>query len=220
MQAVRVLIVEDEPDLLHALAQSLREEGYAVDQAADGAEGLRKACSCDYDVVVLDLMLPQMPGLEVLRRLRAEKTTPVLILTARDGVADRVRGLDTGADDYLLKPFALGELAARLRALIRRSAGLADPVLRIGAIEVDTATRTVSRMGEKVPMTAREYALVELLAIHRGRLITRTVIYDRLFGDDDDSFSNVVEVHVSHIRKKLGKDFIQTRRGQGYQIDA
>jgi len=217
---VRVLVVEDEPELLQALAQSLREEGYAVDQAPDGVEGLRKASSCDYEAVVLDLMLPGMDGLEVLRRLRLDKTTPVLILTARDGVTDRVRGLDTGADDYLLKPFALGELKARLRALIRRSAGLADPVIRIGEVAIDTATRTVSRAGEAVPMTAREYALVELLAVYRGRLITRTVIYDRLFGDDDDSLSNVVEVHVSHIRKKLGKDFIQTRRGHGYLIDA
>jgi two-component system OmpR family response regulator len=167
---------------------------------------------------VLDLMLPGMNGLELLRRLRQGRKTPVLVLTARDGVGDRVRGLDAGADDYLVKPFALTELLARLRALIRRSAGQADPALRIGDITIDTATRTVTRAGRPVPLTAREYALVELLALRRGRLITRTVIYDQLFGDDDDSFSNVVEVHVSHIRKKLGKDFIQTRRGQGYLV--
>jgi two-component system OmpR family response regulator len=215
-----VLVIEDEPDLLRALVQSLREEGYAVDQASDGREGLMKAEACEYEAVVLDLMLPGLDGLEVLRRLRTSRKTPVLILTARDGVGDRVRGLDAGADDYLVKPFALSELLARLRALIRRSAGLADPSIRIGDVAIDTATKTVTRAGEAVLMTAREYALVELLAVYRGRLITRTVIYDQLFGDDDDTLSNVVEVHVSHIRKKLGKDFIVTRRGQGYLIDA
>ena len=217
---MRVLVIEDEPDLLRALVQSLREEGYAVDQASDGREGLMKAEACEYEAVVLDLMLPGLDGLEVLRRLRTSRKTPVLILTARDGVGDRVRGLDAGADDYLVKPFALSELLARLRALIRRSAGLADPSIRIGDVAIDTATKTVTRAGEAVLMTAREYALVELLAVYRGRLITRTVIYDQLFGDDDDTLSNVVEVHVSHIRKKLGKDFIVTRRGQGYLIDA
>jgi two-component system OmpR family response regulator len=215
---VRVLVIEDEPDLIRALVQALREEGYAADQALDGREGLFKAEGCEYDAIVLDLALPGLDGLEVLRRLRKSRKTPVLILTARDGVGDRVRGLDAGADDYLVKPFALSELLARLRALIRRSAGLADPVIRIGDVAIDTATRTVARDGVDVPLTAREYALVELLALHGGKLIPRTMIYDRLFGDDDDTLSNVVEVHVSHIRKKLGKDFIQTRRGQGYQV--
>jgi two-component system, OmpR family, response regulator len=217
---VRVLVIEDEPDLLRALVQALREEGYAADQAADGPEGLFKAESSAYEAIVLDLMLPGLPGLEVLRRLRKTRKTPVLILTARDGVSDRVRGLDSGADDYIVKPFALSELLARLRALIRRSAGAADPVIRIGDVAIDTARRLVARDGLDIPLTAREYALVELLALYRGKLITRTMIYEQLFGDDDDSLSNVVEVHVSHIRKKLGKDFIQTRRGQGYQIDA
>ncbi len=217
---MRVLVIEDEPDLLQALVQALREEGYAADQAADGREGLFKAEGCEYEAIVLDLLLPGLDGLEVLRRLRKSRRTPVLILTARDGVSDRVRGLDTGADDYIVKPFALSELLARLRALIRRSAGMADPVIRIGDVAIDTARRLVARDGVDVPLTAREYALVELLALHRGKLITRTVIYEQLFGDDDDTLSNVVEVHVSHIRKKLGKDFIQTRRGQGYQIDS
>jgi two-component system, OmpR family, response regulator len=216
---VRVLVIEDEPDLLQALVQALREEGYAADQAADGPEGLFKAEACEYEAIVLDLMLPGLPGLEVLRRLRKTRKTPVLILTARDAVSDRVRGLDSGADDYIVKPFALSELLARLRALIRRSAGAADPVIRIGDVAIDTARRLVARDGVDIPLTAREYALVELLALYRGKLITRTTIYEQLFGDDDDSLSNVVEVHVSHIRKKLGKDFIQTRRGQGYQID-
>ncbi len=216
---MRVLVIEDEPDLLKALVQALREEGYAADQASDGPDGLFKAQACEYEAIVLDLMLPGLPGLEVLRRLRHRRKTPVLILTARDGVADRVKGLDAGADDYLVKPFSISELLARLRALIRRSAGLANPVIRIGDVAIDTSARSVRRDGVPVPFTAREYALLELLALHRGKLITRTMIYDQLFGDDDDTLSNVVEVHVSHIRKKLGKDFIQTRRGQGYQID-
>ena len=203
---MRVLVIEDEPDLARGLVQALREGGYAADMASDGVEGLRKATSCEYEAVVLDLMLPGLGGLEVLRRLRTQRKTPVLILTARDGVGDRVAGLDAGADDYLVKPFALSELLARLRAVIRRSVGLAQTVIRIGDIAIDTAMRTVSRGAEPVPLTAREYALLELLAHYRGKLITRTVIYDRLFGDDDDSLSNVVEVHVSHLRKKLGKD--------------
>jgi two-component system OmpR family response regulator len=165
-------------------------------------------------------MLPGIDGWELLDRLRQTKATPVLILTARDALGDRVRGLDGGADDYLVKPFALGELLARLRALIRRSVGQPHPVIQVGDVAVDTATRTVSQGGEPVVMTAREYALVELLALHRGTLIPRSMIYDRLFGEEDDTLSNVVEVHVSHIRKKLGKDFISTRRGQGYIIDA
>ncbi|MFO0959505.1 MAG: response regulator transcription factor [Isosphaeraceae bacterium] len=217
---MRVLVIEDEPDLLDALAQSLREEGYAVDRASEGIDGLYKAESYDYEAIVLDVMMPGMSGLQILRRLRErQRRTPVLILTARDGVEDRVQGLDAGADDYLVKPFDLNELLARLRALIRRSVGLAAPAIRIDGVEIDTTTRTITLDGRPVPMTAREYALVELLAHYRGRLITRAMIYDRLFGEEDDTFSNVVEVHVSHIRKKLGKDFIVTRRGQGYLID-
>ncbi len=217
---MRVLVIEDEPDLARGLVQAFREAGYAADRADDGPEGLRKASESEYDAVILDLQLPGLSGLDVLRRLRARRKTPVLILTARDGVGDRVAGLDAGADDYLVKPFALSELLARLRALIRRSVGHAETIIRIGEVAIETATRTVTREGAPVAMTAREYALLELLAHYRGKLITRSVIYDRLFGDDDDTLSNVVEVHVSHIRKKLGKDLIVTRRGQGYMIDA
>ncbi len=217
---MRVLVVEDEPDLLSALVQTLQEEGYAADQAADGHEGLFKAESSDYEAIILDLMLPGIDGLEILRRLRQQRRkTPVLILTARDSVNDRVTGLDTGADDYLIKPFALSELLARLRALIRRNAGQVDPLIQISDVVINTTTHTVCRNGTEVPLTAREYALLELLTLYRGKLITRSMIYEQLFGDDDDTLSNVVEVHVSHLRKKLGKDFIQTRRGQGYQVD-
>ena len=197
-----------------------REDGYAVDEAADGEEGLYKATSWDYDAVVLDLMLPRKDGWQVLAGLRRQMNTPVLLLTARDGVADRVRGLDAGADDYLIKPFALAELLARLRALIRRAAGQAQAVITLGDVTLDTRARVVMHGGEPVPLTAREYALVELLALHRGRLVTRTQIYEHLFDENDDSLSNLVEVHVSNVRKKLGKDFITTRRGQGYIIDA
>jgi two-component system OmpR family response regulator len=218
--AMRVLVIEDESELLRVLAQALREEGYAVDLAADGNEGLFKATSWDYDAIVLDLMLPGRDGWQVLGGLRKARRTPVLILTARDTIPDRVRGLDAGADDYLVKPFALTELLARVRALIRRAAGQADSVLTLGDVVLDTRARTVSRDGAPVALTGREYALVELLALHRGRLVTRTHIYEHLFDENDDSLSNLVEVHVSNIRKKLGKDFITTRRGQGYVIDA
>jgi two-component system OmpR family response regulator len=217
---MRVLVIEDEPELLTALSQALREDGYAVDEAADGAEGLFKATSWEYDAVVLDLMLPGVDGWGVLAGLRKARKTPVLILTARDAVADRVRGLDAGADDYLVKPFQLAELLARLRALIRRAAGQADPVITLGDVVLDTRARTVHRGGVPVALTAREYTLVELLALHRGRLVTRAQIYEHLFDEDDDTLSNLVDVHVSNVRKKLGKDFISTRRGQGYVIDA
>ena len=215
---MRVLVVEDEPDLLRVIAQALREAGYAVDEAADGEDGLYKATTWDYDAIVLDWMLPKFTGLQLLERLRRDKKTPVLILTARDAVADRVRGLDTGADDYLVKPFELSELFARLRSLIRRSAGQPSPVIEIGEIRIDPRTKTVSRGGEDVRLTAREYALVELLALRRGELVTRTQIYEHLFDENEDSLSNLVEVHVSNVRKKLGKDFIVTRRGQGYAV--
>jgi len=215
---VRLLVVEDEPDLRLAIVQALTEEGFAVDQAADGQAGLHKASVWDYDAVVLDLMLPIKSGWEVLAGLRKVKATPVLILTARDAVNDRVRGLNSGADDYLIKPFSIVELVARLRALIRRSAGQTNSTIEMGSITVHLSDRTVTKNDEVVSLTAREYALVELLALHRGKLITRSMIYDHIFGEDDDSLSNLVEVHVSHIRKKLGAEFIETRRGQGYII--
>ncbi len=215
---MRVLVIEDEPDLLDALAQSLREAGYAVDEASDGRSGLFKTAVSDYDAIVLDLMLPGMNGWDLLRELRRSKSTPVLILTARDTLPDRVRGLDAGADDYLTKPFELSELQARLRAIIRRSAGQAHPVIEIGDVTVDTADHTVRKAGQLVSLTPREYALVEFLAMHKGKLVTRTMIYDHLFDEDDDTLSNLVDVHVSNVRKKLGKEFIITRRGEGYQV--
>jgi len=217
---MRILIVEDEPDLLRALAQALREEGYAVDTATDGEDGLFKAESWEYDAIVLDVMLPKLDGWAVLRRLRESKKTAVLMLTARDQSRDRVRGLDTGADDYVVKPFDLPELLARLRALIRRTANQTRAAIEIGDVVIDTAARNISRAGEPVALTAREYALVEYLALHRGEVITRTVLYEHLFDENDTTLSNLLDVHVSNIRKKLGHDFIVTRRGHGYCIES
>ena len=212
-------MVEDEPDLLASLLQAVREDGYAADGAGDGVEGFYKAETFEYDAVVLDIMLPGMDGWEVLRRLRKIKATPVLLLTARDAVRDRVRGLDGGADDYLVKPFDMDELLARLRALIRRSANHAEPTIRIGNVEVDTAARSVTVGGNTLTLTAREYSLVEFLAIHRGKVVTRATLYEHLFDENESSLSNLLDVHVSNIRKKLGHEFITTRRGHGYCVE-
>jgi len=216
---MRVLVVEDQPDLLRNLARTIREEGYAVDTAADGKEGLAKAQDNDYDAIVLDVMLPKMDGWEVLGKLRQTKKTPVLMLTARDAVPDRIRGLDTGADDYLTKPCDLDELLARLRAVIRRSAGQARPLLEIGDVVIDQAAKAVALDGKPVVLTAREYAIVEFLAMRRGEVVTRTTLYEHLMDENDDTLSNLLDVHVFNIRKKLGQGFIMTRRGQGYCIE-
>jgi two-component system OmpR family response regulator len=216
---MRLLVVEDEEDLRRGLEQALREEGYAVDAAGDGTDALYKAETWEYDAIVLDIMLPGLDGLEILRRLRKKKTVPVLLLTARDGFADRVRGLDLGADDYLVKPFDLGELMARVRALIRRSAGAPSPVLTLGAVSVNTAARTVTVDGKEIELTAREYALLEYLLRRRGAVVSRTELYDHLFAEEDESYSNLLDVHVCNLRKKLGKDFIETRRGHGYVVE-
>lgn len=216
---MRILVVEDEPRLLRSLAKALRESGYAVDTAEAGDEGLYKTENADYDAIVLDVMLPHLAGWEVLARLRKQKATPVLMLTALDSPRDRVRGLDTGADDYLSKPFDLGELLARLRALIRRAAGQPAAAIEIRDVVVDTRTRSVTRGEKAVPLTAREYAILEYLALHRGEVVTRTALYEHLFDESEDTLSNLLDVHVFGIRKKLGTDFIATRRGQGYCIE-
>jgi two-component system OmpR family response regulator len=190
-----------------------------VDSAEDGEDGLFKAQNCEYDAIVLDVMLPGLDGWQVLERLRASKPTPVLMLTARDATRDRVRGLDTGADDYLVKPFDLDELFARLRALIRRSVGHAASLVEVRDVTIDTKARTVTRAGTPVALTAREYAILEYLVLHRGELVTRTALYEHLFDETDDTLSNLLDVHVFSIRKKLGADLIATRRGQGYCIE-
>ena len=216
---MRILIVEDEPALRRSLAKALREEGYAVDTAEDGDDGLYKAETFEYDAVVLDVMLPRRDGWAVLDGLRKKKQTPVLMLTARDTPKDRVRGLDTGADDYLIKPFDLSELLARLRALIRRSAGRAHSTIELPEVVIDTRAQTVTRSGAAVILTAREYAILEYLALHRGELVTRTALYEHLFDETDDTLSNLLDVHIFGIRKKLGTHLITTRRGQGYCIE-
>jgi two-component system OmpR family response regulator len=216
---MRLLLIEDESELRRSLASALREDGFAVDTATDGGDGLMKALDADYDAIILDIMLPHLDGWEVLRRLREKKRTPVLMLTARDRTADRVRGLDGGADDYMVKPFDLSELLARLRALIRRSANQTSSQADIGDVRIDFAVRRVSRGGKEVILTARQYALLEFLALHRGEVITRTQLYDHLFDENESSLSNLLDVYVSNLRKKLGHDFITTRRGHGYCIE-
>jgi two-component system OmpR family response regulator len=216
---MKVLVVEDEPRLQRSLAKALRETGYAVDVASDGEEALYKAESSDYNVIVLDVMMPKMDGWEVLDRLRRRKRTPVLMLTAKDTSTDRVRGLDLGADDYVVKPFDLPELLARLRSLIRRSAGHASVSIEIEDIVIDTRARTVTKAGEPVTLTAREFGILEYLALHRGKVVSRTEIYEHLVDENDDTMSNLLDVHVFAIRKKLRPDLITTRRGQGYCIE-
>ena len=215
---MRLLIVEDEPDMLDTLAEAMRGEGYAVDEAADGDDGLFKALEIDYDLIICDVMMPVHDGFELLRRLRQVKKTPVLMLTARSKVLDRIQGLDTGADDYLAKPVDLNELAARVRALIRRAHGNATPVITIGDVEIDTSAQTVKVAGQSVPLRGREYALLEFCVQHRGKIITRTQLYEHLHDENDTPMSNLVDVHVFNLRKKLGQDFIVTHRGRGYSI--
>jgi len=216
---MRVLVIEDEPDLLTGVVRALRAQGYSVDSAADGEDGLFKALEVDYDAILLDVMLPRQDGWTVLAQLRRSKRTPVLMLTARDRAGDRVRGLDTGADDYLVKPFDLPELLARVRALIRRGVQEPRPAIELGELRLDQVARTITRRGEPVALTAREYLIVEYLALHRGRLITRSMLYEHVFDETDDSLSNVIDVHISNLRKKLGHELITTRRGLGYCIE-
>ena len=217
---MRILVVEDDRDLGKILCDALEEEGFAVDLAADGRNGLAKAETRDYDAIILDLMLPALDGWTVLDRLREAKRTPVLILTARDALSDKVRGLNIGADDYLTKPFALEELFARLRALVRRAAAQPTPVLRLGGIEIELSARRVTKSGAEVPLSAKEYAVLEYLALRRGRLVTRRMLYDHVYDEYGETASNVVEVYVAALRRKLGAELIETRRGQGYIIHA
>lgn len=215
---MRLLIVEDEADLRLALTMSLADEGYVIDSAEDGEEGLYKAVNWDYDAIILDIMMPKMDGWEVLSKLRKEKSTPVLILTARGAIDDRVKGLDLGSDDFLVKPFDMAELTARLRALIRRAAGQSTAVITFGQLEIDTAKKTVCIDGNPVKLTAIEYSLVNFLMMHRDTVVSRTDLYEHLFNEDDDSLSNVLDVHVCNARRKLGGSYIKTRRGLGYTI--
>jgi two-component system OmpR family response regulator len=217
---MRLLVVEDDADLRRPLTRGLRETGFAVDESADGDDGLFQALEVPYDAIVLDLMLPGRDGWSVLEALRAAgRRTPVLILTARDAVDDRVRGLDGGADDYLTKPFAIDELIARVRALIRRAAGEPSPRIELGDLTVDVAAQRVFRGDAEIALTAREFGILELLANRRGTVVTRTAIGEHLYDDTSELMSNAIDVHVASLRRKLGADLIETRRGLGYLID-
>jgi len=220
---MRVLLIEDYQPLRRSLEQGLREAGFSVDASADGEEGLWYAVTNAYDAIILDLMLPKLDGITVLERLRsAGNRTPVMILTARDSVDDRVRGLDRGADDYLTKPFALAELLARLRVMVRRGYTRPETVLNIGYLTLDTAARSVAVAGEAVPLTAKEYALLELLARRSGELVTRQDIIEHCYDFAAEAGSNVIDVYIGYLRRKLEHPdrprLIHTRRGQGYLL--
>jgi DNA-binding response OmpR family regulator len=220
---VRVLLVEDHKPLARALKRGLEEESFAVDVAEDGEEADFKARGATYDVIILDLMLPKIDGLTLLKQWRTDGIkTHVLLLTAKDTTEDKVKGLDFGADDYLTKPFQLEELLARLRALVRRSHQVKDPVLRVDDLEIDTSSRTVKRAGQAIHLTPREFALLQFLAFHRGKVVTRTMIWEHLYDEYDENTSNVVDVYIRYLRTKVDKGFdkplIMTRWGEGYML--
>lgn len=220
---MRVLVVEDEPGIAQFVRQGLSEAGYAVDVARDGREGLDYALSAEYDLLILDILLPMMDGLCLLRELRNQGIkAPVLLLTARDRIEDRVTGLDAGADDYLVKPFAFSELLARLRALLRRPALQVDTVLRIGDLEMDTARREVRRAGRLIELSPREFMLLEYLMRHPGQVLTRTQIAEHVWNFDFYSNSKVVDIYIGYLRRKVDRGFAQpllhTLRGVGYRL--
>jgi two-component system OmpR family response regulator len=220
---VRILVVEDNRELSDVLRDLLVEEGFAVDRSLDGEDGLWRATSIDYDAVVLDLLLPAVDGLEILRRMRADgKRAPVLLLTARDGTEDRVLGLDSGADDYLVKPFALEELLARVRALLRRGPHGTDGLLRHEGLVLDPASREVRLDGRPVDLTAKEFQVLHLLLSEPGKVFSRTELIDRLYDDEFDGVSNVIDVFLHRLRRKLARKdappLLRTVRGAGYAL--
>ena len=218
---MRLLVIEDEQKVANFIKQGLEEEGYAVDHAADGASGLQMALEGLHDVIVLDVMLPKLDGLSVLQQLRQEKvTTPVLLLTVRATIEDKVLGLDAGADDYLTKPFAFEEFVARVRALLRRRAETAPPILQVADLALDPARRVVSRGEKKIELTPREFTLLDYFMRNPGRVLTRTMIANRVWDYTFDSTTNVIDVYVNYLRKKIdtGHDtkLLHTVRGVGY----
>jgi DNA-binding response OmpR family regulator len=221
---MRLLVVEDHAVLADAIVQTLREAGWATDVTHDGNDGLLMAMQGTYDVIVLDLMLPGRDGLSILRELRSKKIeSAVLLLTARDTVDDRVSGLDAGADDYLVKPFAVPELEARVRALLRRRYSIASSTLELGDLRIDLQARRVWRSDQEIPLSAREYAVLQYLAVRRGQIVTREELFESVYDMAAEPGSNVLDVHVKNLRKKLdrGSDppVIHTLRGQGYMLD-
>ena len=216
---MRILVVEDDTNLNRQLKEALTEAGYAVDVAFDGEEGHFLGDTEPYDAIVLDIGLPQMDGLSVLEEWRrAGKTTPVLLLTARDRWSDKVQGIDAGADDYVAKPFHMEEVLARIRALVRRAAGLASNEIVAGAVRLDARSGKVTVDGQSVKLTSHEYRLLSYLMHHTGRVVSRTELVEHLYDQDFDRDSNTIEVFVGRIRKKLGVEVIQTVRGLGYLL--
>jgi DNA-binding response OmpR family regulator len=216
---MRLLLVEDDPQLGDGLTVGLRQAGFAVDWVKDGAAADQALATETFDVVVLDLGLPKLGGMEVLKRIRARgQTLPALILTARDATADKIAGLDGGADDYLVKPIDLDELAARIRALVRRAAGRAEPMLRHGTVTLEPASRRVTMADSPIELSAREFAVLHALMENAGRVMSRAQLESSIYGWRDEPDSNALEVHIHHLRKKLGSDFIKTLRGVGYMI--
>ena len=224
LATTRLLLVEDDVKLVRALRRGLTAEGYVVDAAHNGDDGLQQASAVDYDVVVLDLMLPGLDGFTVCQELRRrEHWSPVLMLTARADVSDRIRGLDGGADDYLVKPFDFGELLARLRVLVRRGPSAHPQVLEIGDLHVDSTTRLVSRAGHQIELTAREFDVLAVLASNAGRLVTRHQLLDEVWQEGYQGSPNVVDVYIGYLRKKLerprGRRLIRTVRGKGFLLE-
>jgi DNA-binding response OmpR family regulator len=220
---MRVLLIEDFPLIRKSVGLGLREAGFTVDETGDGEEGLWYATSGNYDVIILDLMLPKLDGLSILKRLRREHSAAhVLVLTAKDTPEDRIKGLNLGADDYLTKPFVFEELLARVRALIRRKYEAKSPVIQIADMEIDTTQRVVRRGGERIELSRREYALLELLASKTGQVVTRQTIWESIYEFDSEADSNVVDVFIGHLRKKIEREglprLIHTRRGHGYVL--
>jgi len=220
---MHILLVEDELKMARALRRGLEQEGHSVDSAPDGDDALSRGVEFEYDAIVLDVMLPGRDGFSICRELRArDRWAPVLMLTARDAVEDRIRGLDAGADDYLVKPFAFGELLARLRALVRRGVSERPAVLTVGDVELDPAAHTVTRDGSLVDLSVREFSLLEFLMRHAGEVVSRTRILEQVWDVNYDGFSNVVDVYIGYLRKKLevpfDRPFIRTVRGVGYGV--
>lgn len=218
---MKLLIIEDNARLRKSLLDYLRDEGFAADAAGDGDEGVYKLMNWEYDLVLLDVMLPGKDGWEILKRLRdGGKTMPVIMLTARDQLEDRLKGLNGGADDYLVKPFEMEELVARVRAALRRSGGSPNPVVKVGPVTLDTSSRTAFIDEEPVELAAREYAILEMLILRRNEVVSRNYLYERLFDERDDTVSNMLDVYIYRLRQKFGKERIQTRRGMGYTFRA
>ena len=221
---MRLLLVEDDYRIANFIAKGLRENAYAVDVAADGEAALYQTAISEYDLIILDVMLPKKDGFAVCREIRsAGSRTPILMLTARDAVEDRVSGLDGGADDYLTKPFAFQELLARLRALLRRNADVRPPKIIVRDLEIDTVSQRVRRGGKEITLTTKEYALLEYLAREKGRVVGRAEIADHVWDENFDAFSNLIDVYIKRLRSKMDEHFdaqlIHTRRGAGYILD-